>query len=85
MARDLYCDGNHDTLISVADGTYIYCNKSGNFDFQRKTYSKQKLRNFIKSMVVVTTDGYVDVLGPFEATENDAKIMIKIVNAHENE
>lgn len=84
MARTLYCEDDDQKLIVVADGTYIYCNKSQNYDFQRKTYNDQKKRNFVKPMVLVTTDGtYIEVYGPFEATKNDASIMQTIFQENE--
>lgn len=39
MARMLY---GEDKAIIVADATYIYYNKSGNFKLQRITYNDQK-------------------------------------------
>ena len=44
--------------------------------YQRKSYSGQKKRHLCKPFTVCTTTGYiVDMLGPFEGTENDASIM----------
>lgn len=83
MARQLYCGNDNQKIVIVADGTYIYCNKSKNFDFQRETYSDQKKRNFVKPMVFVTTDGTYDVLGPYAAGQNDASIMKTIFQTHE--
>lgn len=83
MARNLHTNAA-DQAIVVADGTYIYCNKSKNYEIQRNTYNDQKKRNFIKPMVFVTTNGYfIDVIGPFEATKNDAAIMSTIFESHE--
>lgn len=74
MAK-LLCNTD-DTLVTIWDGSYVYCNKSLNHELQRRTYSGQKCRNLIKPMVCVTTNGlYVDIFGPFEATQNDATIM----------
>ena len=55
---------------------YIYHQKSSNNFYQRKSYSGQKKRHLCKPFTVCTTTGYiVDMLGPFEGTENDASIM----------
>lgn len=78
-ARLLHGKNNPDTLITIWDGTYIYCQKSANQAFQKETFSGQKNRNFLRPMVCVTTNGYIiDIFGPFEATSNDAKCMITI-------
>lgn len=75
-SKTLYCLENPEAVVTVWDGTYIYTQKSGNYEFQKKTYSGQKLRNLVKPMLCVCPDGYiVEVFGPFEATLNDAKIM----------
>lgn len=67
---------NDDTLVTIWDGSYVYCNKSQNHEVQRRTYSGQKCRNLVKPMVCVATNGmYIDIFGPFEATKNDASIM----------
>lgn len=80
-ARLLHGNGNADTVITIWDGTYIYVYKSSNYEFQKDTYNGQKKRNFLRPMVCVTTNGYiVDILGPFEATKNDAKCMRTILN-----
>lgn len=77
-ARIALCNSypHNEPVITIWDGTYIYCHKSGNYRFQKNTYTDQKKRNYVKPMVCVTPDGYiVDVFGPFKAIENDAKIM----------
>lgn len=79
MCRELFNSENEDKIFLVWDATYIYINKSRNYDFQKATYTKQKMRNFIKIMMCVTTNGYiVYALGPYEARDNDATIMRKI-------
>lgn len=79
-SRMLHCDNNADVLIVVFDGTYIFVNKSGNYEFQKQTYSGQKKSNFLRPMMCVTTNGYIiDVLGPFKANTNDAKCMQAIL------
>ncbi len=71
---------NPDQLVLIADGTYCFIQKSANLEFQRETYSVQKKRNLIKPYVVCASDGtIVDIYGPFEATLNDAQIMIKVL------
>lgn len=80
-AQILHGSNNPDTLITIWDGTYIYCHKSANQEFQKLTFSGQKNRNFLRSMVCVTTNGYiVDIFGPFEAVKNDAKCMSMILD-----
>lgn len=72
-----------DKVIIVADATYIYFNKSMNFDLQRITYNDQKKRNFIKPMIYVTTNGtFVDIFCLYKATQNDATIMKQILIEH---
>ena len=64
-----------DRSIVVLDGTYIYCQKSENFDFQRSTFSLHKHRNLYKMFMCVTTDGWIiDATGPFDANTSDAKL-----------
>ena len=67
-------------FAAIADGTYVYCQKSSNNMFQRKTYSGQKKRHLVKPFVICATDGYiVDVFGPYAATDNDAIILSDIM------
>lgn len=64
-----------DSLGIVADGTYVYCQKSSNYEFQKKTYSGQKKTNLLKPMLVVCTDGYImDCLDPQPGEVSDATI-----------
>ncbi|XP_063383693.1 uncharacterized protein LOC134669975 [Cydia fagiglandana] len=75
IANHLYGDIGTKAVL-IFDGTYIYIQKSGNFLFQKKTYSPHKFRNLIKPYLVVCPDGYiVDVAGPYAATTSDADIM----------
>lgn len=84
-SRILHCGNNPETVITIWDGTYIYINKSSNYDFQKLTFSGQKNRNFLRPMVCVTTNGYIiDVFGPFEAVRNDAKCMKAILENDES-
>lgn len=79
MSQALFCASESPQSILVCDGTYIYVNKSTNYEFQRDTYTDQKKRNFIKFMMVVCTDGtIVHALGPYPARDNDAKILTKV-------
>lgn len=81
MSRILYCNSDTDKVVLVLDGTYIYIENSGNQSFQKKTYTQQKKRNFIKIMMCVTTNGkIVFVSGPYAAVENDAKILNTILD-----
>lgn len=80
-ARILHGNNNVDTLITIWDGTYIYCEKSANQEFQKLTFNPQKNRNFLRPMVCVTANGYiVDIFGLFPATWNDAKCMNHIID-----
>ncbi|CAF2876294.1 unnamed protein product [Rotaria sp. Silwood2] len=65
-------------LCVVADGTYIFIQKSSNNQLQRKSYSMHKHRNLVKPMILTTTDGYIlCALGPFfsDYKNNDASIL----------
>jgi hypothetical protein len=76
LAKTLFGSGTEALL--VLDGTYIYIQKSGNFQFQRRTYSMHKGRPLVKPMVVVTTTGYfIAILGPYMADtkNNDGSIL----------
>ena len=66
-------------MISIWDATYVYIEKSSNYQFQRSTYSLHKYRNLVKFMMLVATDGYIiDAIGPYLANgkNNDANITI---------
>ena len=65
-----------DQLVMIYDGTYLRHQKSSNNDYQRKSYSGQKKTSLCKPFTVCMTDGYVvDILGPYNANYNDAKIL----------
>ena len=50
----------------VGDGTYIYIQKSSNFQIQKDSYSSHKGRNLVKFLIFCAPDGYfVECLGPF--------------------
>ena len=76
LAKQLF-SGDRDSAIIVLDGTYIYIQKSGQYNFQRRSYSLHKNRPLVKPMMVCTTTGYiVGVFGPYYADykNNDAAI-----------
>ena len=57
-----------DVAIAVADGTYIYIEKSGNYSFQRRSYSVHTGQPLLKPMMLVATDDYIlTVKGPYLA------------------
>ncbi|KAK3107904.1 hypothetical protein FSP39_024854 [Pinctada imbricata] len=79
LAQELFGSTLYKPVILVIDGTYIYIQKSNNFQFQRKSYSMHKNRPLVKPMIIVSTSGYiVSVLGPYHANQknNDANILI---------
>ena len=49
-------DGD-DQVIVVMDGTYLFVQKSGNNQFQRRSFSMHKHRNLIKPMITTATVG----------------------------
>ncbi len=64
----------------VADGTYVFCEKSQNYKLQKELYSMHKYRHLIKPFVVCTRDGLIlDVFGPYSAKSNDANILMSIL------
>jgi len=75
MAKTLFdLDGSQ--LILIADGTYLYCEKSENSDTQRKLYSSQKKRHLIKPFVIVAENNVIiGIYGPFSVTTKDSKIL----------
>lgn len=80
MARELFNQDDH--VILIADATYIYYEKSGNYEIQRSTYNDQKKRNFVKPMIITTPNGYFfDIFGPYKATANDAIILKHVIEA----
>ncbi|XP_061196000.1 uncharacterized protein LOC133204277 [Saccostrea echinata] len=69
--------------ILVLDGTYIYINKSGNFHFQRQSFSLHKGRPLVKPMIIVSTTGhFISVMGPYLARNNDASIIKHIMKSN---
>lgn len=81
LAQSLFGQGMHPAIL-VADGTYIYIQKSQQFKFQRKCYSLHKHRPLVKPMVFVSTSGYIlSVIGPYysDGKNNDAQILKHII------
>ncbi|KAK3087266.1 hypothetical protein FSP39_003827 [Pinctada imbricata] len=58
ITKTLFSEDPDRQVILVLDGTYIYINKSGNFKFQRQSFSLHKGRPLVKPMVIVSTTGY---------------------------
>ena len=83
LAQYLFGDGH--TAILVLDGTYIYIQKSNNFQFQRRSYSMHKERPLVKPMIITTTTGYfVTVVGPYlaDSKNNDSSILNHILRTN---
>ncbi|XP_058804597.1 uncharacterized protein LOC131674731 [Phymastichus coffea] len=72
-------------LTLVGDGTYLKHQKSANNEYQRRSYSGHKKLPLCKPFTICTTDGYiVDVLGPFSAKDNDAKILEQLLTENDD-
>lgn len=85
LSKRLFDPNNTGKLIWIADGTYVFIEKSEQHKFQKLSYNSHKKRNYIKVMNIVTSDGtIVFTLGPFEATKNDATIMEEILSKNPN-
>ncbi len=70
-------------LIVAMDGTYVYCQKSSNFKFQRSSFSMDKHRNLVKMFLIVTTDGYVvDAIGPHNANASDSTLLENLLTSN---
>ncbi|KAK3102132.1 hypothetical protein FSP39_009062 [Pinctada imbricata] len=83
IAKTLFSEDPDRQVILVLDGTYIYINKSGNFKFQRQSFSLHKGRPLVKPMVIVSTTGYfISVMGPYLARNNDASILNHILETN---
>lgn len=83
LAQMILGDTVSQPAILVLDGTYIYIHKSGNFKFQRQSFSLHKGRPLVKPMIIVSTTGYfVSVLGPYIARNNDATILNHIMHSN---
>lgn len=62
----------------VADCTYIYIEKPGDLDIQRKTFFLHKKRNLYKFQFITSTTGkIIDVDGPYfcDIANNDASVL----------
>ena len=80
MVNELFLE-NKVQLVLIADGTYCFCQKSQNNEFQRLTYSGSKKRHLVKPFVICTSDGtIVDIYGFYAATINDATIMEDVLS-----
>ena len=76
LAKQLFSN-DRDSAIIVLDGTYIYIQKSGQYNFQRRSYSLHENRPLVKPRMVCTTTGYIlGVFGPYysDYKNNDAAI-----------
>ncbi|KYN03208.1 hypothetical protein ALC62_05954 [Cyphomyrmex costatus] len=75
MSKALF-DIPKDKTCLIFDATYRLVKKSKNYFGQNQLWSEQKKMPLIKPMVGCTFDGWVQfVLGPFDATHNDATIL----------
>jgi hypothetical protein len=62
-------------LCLMADCTYIYIEKPGDFFLQRKTFSAHKMRNLLKPLLICLPSGYIiECAGPYytDSENNDA-------------
>ena len=85
IAKALLIEYEEDPLILIFDGTYIFHEKSGNFRFQRNTYSGQKKRQLWKPLLCVTSVCYIlEAFGPYPAHVNDVSIMQHVFSNSEN-
>lgn len=75
MAKALF-DISDENGLCCFDATYRFAQKSKNFAGQKQLWSEQKKMPLTKPMVGCAPDGYVFfVLGPYDATHNDAVIL----------
>lgn len=76
VTKMLYANDDDSKLILITDGTYCYCEKSSNYEFQRDSYSTQKKRHLLKPFIICSSNGRIlDIYGFYEASKNDAKII----------
>ena len=54
MATELLTNGL-DQIVLIADGTYFFCQKSSNSEFQQRTYSQHKRRHLVKPLIITTS------------------------------
>jgi len=75
MTKTLF-DTPDDKTCSIFDATYRLAQKSKNYAGQKQLWSEQKKMPVVKPIVGFSPDGWVlFVLGPFDATYNDATIL----------
>uniref|UniRef100_T1KLY2 SWIM-type domain-containing protein n=2 Tax=Tetranychus urticae TaxID=32264 RepID=T1KLY2_TETUR len=77
IARALFSESNDSNeLISIWDCTYMNQQKSGNMEYQKRSFSEQKKNNLFKPMICVFPDGYIyDIFNPHAAVDNYATIL----------
>lgn len=56
LSQMLFCPGDTIRPIMIIDGTYVYIQKSKNFQVQKQSYSGQKKRNFVRVMNLCSFD-----------------------------
>ena len=54
VATELLTNGP-DQIVLIANGTYFFCQKSSNSEFQRRTYNQQKRRHLVKPMIITVS------------------------------
>ncbi|CAF1231138.1 unnamed protein product [Rotaria magnacalcarata] len=54
VATELLTNGR-DQVVLITDGTYFFCQKSSNNEFQRRTYSQHKHRHLVKPMIITAS------------------------------
>jgi hypothetical protein len=47
-----------DEVVLIADGTYFFCQKSSNSEFQRRTYSQHKCRHLVPMIITASVSIY---------------------------
>ena len=63
-------------IITVWDATYIYCEKSADYTFQKESFSGHKGRNLVKPMVGCSTNGFIiEATEPKKAHQSDSTIL----------
>ena len=76
---------NNDQLILIADGTYLYTEKSDDNELQRESWSQQKGTHLTKPFVICTPNGkIVDIYGLHSAKKNDATILKNILSLNKD-
>ena len=54
VATELLTNGP-DQIVLIADGTYFFCQKSSNSEFQWRTCSQHKRRHLVKAMIITAS------------------------------